>query len=1198
MTTDQETEELLRRIRLSTSAEEDERILADALAAMEHPAVSPLRRLARSLGRHWRLSAAAAACVIAALVVLPFALPRTPNKGPGRAGQVAAQSDPSPGPAGAISSQAAGPEWVTTQKGQMEALLGPPGPGEVQLKRNLDGKRMNRRVPPDGWIEIGSGLWWNCGHLFGEPEGSGWHPEVGRHKYLEFVQEDVRVYVILNDGPRELAGIRFGGAGDMPSLRAAMKELSTPTILWCEAPLPKEFSSLPNLNRIVDLQRAPVAPLGRWDLDKITYLKRAKRVKFVDLSPLARLTGLTSLDLEGCDQVCDLSPLAKLRDLEVLNLAGCDQVTDLSPLADLARLESLDLAAWGLGSKLSDVSPLAKLTNLRWLNLRLRGGVHDVSPLAQLGALEWLNLDGCRIDDSAPLGELTKLKFLSLRSSLKNILDWSPLAKLTNLESLVIDCSHRGLDDISPLAELTKLEHLELSQLFGVSDLTPLAKLTNLSRLRMVRLTKVSDLSPLAELTNLESFAMGNCDRVSDLSPLEKLSKLKSVKLTGCDGVSDVSPLRSVVLQGADVRVDERLRGQLNAVAKSEPAAGRGSKAGLPGALAAEQTVAKSPLIYKLRLTRVLEDLQGKVFHHNDTADREILLEAEVLRVFKGDPKTAGQRVVLVWDTRAGGVPRFESCLHAENVLPTHATGSKAFYLMALTPAQPATDAQGRPRLKSIFPPGMRGTRVSKADVDPKKQAPTKNPLERLKLELLSALDDPDADTRHSAIKGLRRWGGHLFSGGPLWKDQRAAARILAASRDPDWRVRWVVAWMIPKEAAEEGEKALVRLLSDTHRDVRQVAASELRRRGREDLLKPLLDDWLREKVPLVDAPPTRTTIPPSPGVRGSGAASRSRPTRAAWLRDKVRQSSAIVRGDMVELTDSHLVCKVTRVIYGRIPGDVLHVRGSGVRADPDSARRSLRRTLGRRATEDEVKAYLLKRRHFEVGGRDVVLFLNQCRSADNAVVCQCLAKWSGINPDFREDPQEYLDKREKEIIEVIKAGTYLTPKTTPESMAPYVKASERVVRGKLRKIGTTTAEWQVTSVLHLAPPSGKRSADGALQEEPAKPQDEATPATITVGLDTWQLRAEAIVNYRAARSRKQPAAEEEIRKEFARLVGTELTVGQEAILFIKAGEATGEKEVHKLLGIVHGDPDDPKRLDQIEKEFPDLINRRGAVRR
>ena len=443
----------------------------------------------------------------------------------------------------------AGPSRGGVAVAQSEIVLGPPGPGEVQLKRNLDGEQMNRRVPPDGWIGIGDGLLWRPNDQRKPPL-----PPLGG-KYLEFVQDDLRVYVIVDEGPRELAGIRFRGVADMQSVRAAMKELSTPIILWCEAPLPKEFSSLPNLVWITDLQRVPTSQ----DLP----VSQAYGVKFVDLSFLGGFTGLTSLDLSGCGQVCDLSPLAKLRNLEVLNLAGCNQVTDLSPLANLTRLESLNLAAWDLHSKLADLSPLAKLTNLRWLNLRLQVSVHDVSPLAQLEGLEWLNLDGCRIDDLVPLGRLTKLRSLSLKSSLTKIPDWSPLAKLSNLESLAIDGSPRSMHDISPLAELTKLRHLELSQLFGVSDLTPLAKLTNLTRLRMVRLIKISDLSALAKLTNLESFTMDGCDLVSDLSPLEELPKLKSLSVTGCDGLPDlrdVPTLREMIRGGADVRVEEGLR--------------------------------------------------------------------------------------------------------------------------------------------------------------------------------------------------------------------------------------------------------------------------------------------------------------------------------------------------------------------------------------------------------------------------------------------------------------------------------------------------------------------------------------------------------------------------------------------------------------------------------------------------------------
>jgi hypothetical protein len=96
--------------------------------------------------------------------------------------------------------------------------------------------------------------------------------------------------------PRQLAGIWIRRPDDdLTTAAAALKEHPSDKqlILWCECPLPNEFSALP-------------------DLQKITHLRRVGRVKFSDLSALARLTSLTSLDLRSCDQITDLRPLAKL----------------------------------------------------------------------------------------------------------------------------------------------------------------------------------------------------------------------------------------------------------------------------------------------------------------------------------------------------------------------------------------------------------------------------------------------------------------------------------------------------------------------------------------------------------------------------------------------------------------------------------------------------------------------------------------------------------------------------------------------------------------------------------------------------------------------------------------------------------------------------------------------------------------------
>ena len=62
-----------------------------------------------------------------------------------------------------------------------------------------------------------------------------------------------------------------------------------------------------------------------------------------DLAPLAKLTGLQRLDLDGTG-VSDLAPLAKLTGLQRLDLDDTS-VCDLAPLAKLTRLHVFGVEA-------------------------------------------------------------------------------------------------------------------------------------------------------------------------------------------------------------------------------------------------------------------------------------------------------------------------------------------------------------------------------------------------------------------------------------------------------------------------------------------------------------------------------------------------------------------------------------------------------------------------------------------------------------------------------------------------------------------------------------------------------------------------------------------------------------------------------------------------------------------------------------
>jgi hypothetical protein len=99
--------------------------------------------------------------------------------------------------------------------------------------------------------------------------------------------------------------------------------------------------------RLEDLEQlVPLNPreLGLWGCRGIT-----------DFTPLARMRGLTFLDLEDTN-IADLTPIGELPWLKTLWLRACENVTDLAPLAALPGLRELFIADIAPGV---DLSPLA-----------------------------------------------------------------------------------------------------------------------------------------------------------------------------------------------------------------------------------------------------------------------------------------------------------------------------------------------------------------------------------------------------------------------------------------------------------------------------------------------------------------------------------------------------------------------------------------------------------------------------------------------------------------------------------------------------------------------------------------------------------------------------------------------------------------------------------------------------------------------
>lgn len=244
------------------------------------------------------------------------------------------------------------------------------------------------------------------------------------------------------------------------------------------------------------------------------------RNPFVDLEPLAELTGLRSLKFSDQPALAyDLSALSELTELHTLEIYYGRLINDLSPIATLTKLRRLDITN---GHLITDLSAVAEMTELERLIVNY-GDVVDVSVLSNMAGLRFLSLDNGRISDISPLSALTALKTLSLQGNL--IADLSPLRGLTHLEDLHV--RENLIADISPLADLDNLRtlHLGYNPLslsnvldedallsrvddwglngLAVSDLNVLADFTALTKVRL-RANGVRDIGPLLDIDGLE----------------------------------------------------------------------------------------------------------------------------------------------------------------------------------------------------------------------------------------------------------------------------------------------------------------------------------------------------------------------------------------------------------------------------------------------------------------------------------------------------------------------------------------------------------------------------------------------------------------------------------------------------------------------------------------------------------------------
>ena len=223
------------------------------------------------------------------------------------------------------------------------------------------------------------------------------------------------------------------------------------------------------------------------------------------------LLNLRTIDARNHTGITDLTGLAYAYNLKYLHRVHDGQITDLSPLANLIGLTSLDL--WK--HQIRDMTPLQNLTNLMGLYMA-QNDLTDITALRNLTKLRWLDLGGNALTDITVLRNLTHLTWLHIGGN--DLQDISALGNLTDLMDLGLGVN--DLHDITALGNLTKLRWLDL----GGNALTDITALGNLTHLRTLYLwwNQITDVGPLVGLVNLEElYIEGN--PIEDLSPLRIL---------------------------------------------------------------------------------------------------------------------------------------------------------------------------------------------------------------------------------------------------------------------------------------------------------------------------------------------------------------------------------------------------------------------------------------------------------------------------------------------------------------------------------------------------------------------------------------------------------------------------------------------------------------------------------------------------
>jgi len=285
--------------------------------------------------------------------------------------------------------------------------------------------------------------------------------------------------------------------------------------------------TLTNLTALAGLTDLTSLELDNCSFTNLTLLAGLQNLQYLNLKEnnlaslagFPALTNLSQLDV-GYNQISDITALTNQISLFYL-LANGNQISDLHPLAVLPYLSELDVSY----NQVGNASGLSLLHNVGYLDAG-NNQISDVSFVAGMNNLQNLHLNSNPITNALPL--TNGLFIFELDLSDTQVRDVSFAPKMTSLTYLYL--SDDPITNHAALSSATHLRGLYVSQ-SGLRDLAALTGLTNLTDL-IVDYNPITNYCPVSALRQLNSLAM-QYDGLTDISCLAGLTNLYNLYLAG-----------------------------------------------------------------------------------------------------------------------------------------------------------------------------------------------------------------------------------------------------------------------------------------------------------------------------------------------------------------------------------------------------------------------------------------------------------------------------------------------------------------------------------------------------------------------------------------------------------------------------------------------------------------------------------------